>query len=73
MHVWFWSWIILAVVFALGESVTGGLFVLPWSGGAVLAAILDAIGLSITWQWLAFICVSSILLVVAQRRKRDRE
>ena len=73
MHVWFWSWVVLAIVFALGETVTGGLFVLPWSAGAVLAAILDAIGLGIGWQWVAFIGLSSVLLVIAQRAKRDGE
>lgn len=72
MHLWFWSWVILAVVFALGESVTGGLFVLPWSAGAALAAVLDAVGVGPGWQWIAFVGLSSALLVFAQRSKRTR-
>jgi len=58
---------VLVVVFTLGEAVTGGLLVLPWAVGAGVAAALDAFGLSTTWQWVAFLGVSSVLLVLAQR------
>ena len=67
MHLWFWAWVILAVLFALGESVTGGLLVLPWSFGAAAAAALEALGVAVGWQWIAFIGLSSVLVVAAQR------
>lgn len=67
MHVWFWAWVVLAVVFALGETVTGGLLVLPWAFGAALAAVLDAAGLDTGWQWIGFVGLSSALLVAGQR------
>lgn len=67
MHLWFWAWIALAVVFAIAESVNGGLLVIPWSFGAAAAAGLDALGASISWQWIAFLLVSSGLLVAGQR------
>ncbi len=67
MSPWFWSWIVLVVVFTLGEAVTGGLLVLPWAIGAATAAVLDATGAGATAQWLAFVIVSSVLLVIAQR------
>lgn len=73
MNPWFWSWVAVAVASALGEAVTGGLFVLPWAIGAALAAILDALGAGLGWEWLAFIGVSSVLLVVAQRVKLRRK
>jgi membrane protein implicated in regulation of membrane protease activity len=50
---WFWAWISLVVVFALGETVTGGLLVLPWAFGAGVAALLDALGFRVGWQWLS--------------------
>jgi len=67
MHLWFWAWVILAVLFALAESITGGLLVLPWAFGAAAAALLEALGVAIGWQWLVFIGLSSLLVVAAQR------
>jgi succinate dehydrogenase/fumarate reductase cytochrome b subunit len=64
---WFWSWIALVVVFALGETVTGGLYVLPWAFGAGVAAILDALDLPLSWQWISFLAVSFVLTVIARR------
>jgi membrane protein implicated in regulation of membrane protease activity len=71
---WFWAWITLVVVFALGEAVTGGLLILPWAFGAVVAAALEALRLPVSWQWIAFLVVSSVLTVLGQRlivRRRD--
>jgi membrane protein implicated in regulation of membrane protease activity len=70
---WFWSWIVLVVVFALGEAVTGGFFVLPWAFGAGVAALIDWLGAPVGWQWVAFVGVSSALLVAVQRHLRSRE
>lgn len=67
MNPWFWAWVVLAVVFALGESVNGGLLVLPWAFGAATAALLDALGVSTGWQWIAFVAVSIALTIVLQR------
>lgn len=67
MNVWFWSWIVLVVVFALGEAVTGGFFVMPWAFGAAVAALLEGLGVGVGWQWIAFIGVSSVVLVGYQR------
>jgi membrane protein implicated in regulation of membrane protease activity len=63
----FWAWICVAVLLALGESVTGGLLVLPWAIGAGAAAILEALHADPAWQWIAFLALSSILFVAAQR------
>ena len=67
MNPWFWSWIVLAVIFALGEAVTGGLLILPWALGALVAAALEALGSPVPWQWISFLVVSSVLTVLAQR------
>ena len=67
MQLVFWAWVTLAVLFALAESVTGGLLVLPWSLGAGTAAALEALGVPVQWQWIAFVGVSSVLLVAGQR------
>jgi membrane protein implicated in regulation of membrane protease activity len=74
MNVWFWSWISLVVVFALGEAFTGGLLILPWALGAAVAALFDALRLPVSWQWIAFLVVSCVLTVLGQRliiRRRD--
>lgn len=67
MTIVFWAWVAVAVLLALGEAVTGGLFVLPWAMGAAAAALLEALRLSSGWQWIAFLGVSVVLFVAAQR------
>ncbi len=63
----FWAWITVAVVCALGECVSGGLLTIPWAIGAFAAALLEAVGVSSGWQWIAFVTISSVVLVVLQR------
>ena len=36
---WFWFWVILAVILFVGEIFTAGFFLLPFSLGAVAAAL----------------------------------
>lgn len=67
MDLQFWAWISVAVILVLAEAVTGGLFTLPWAIGAGCAALLEALGVSGGWQWLALVGVSSVLVVLAQR------
>jgi len=67
LNPWFWSWIALAVVFALGEAFGGELLIIPWAAGAATAAVLDALRVGVGWQWLAFAVVGSILTVVLRR------
>jgi membrane protein implicated in regulation of membrane protease activity len=64
---WFWGWVSLVVVFALGEAFSGGLLILPWAFGAAVAALFEALRLPVAWQWIAFIAVSFVLTVLAQR------
>lgn len=63
----FWAWIATAILLALGEAVTGGLLVLPWAVGAGVAAVLEALHVDMSWQWIAFLGVSFVLFVAAQR------
>ena len=69
----FWAWVIFAVICALLESINADMFMLPWSAGALIAAVLEAFHVSSGWQWIAFFGLSSVLLVVIQRLKRRRE
>jgi membrane protein implicated in regulation of membrane protease activity len=63
----FWAWFAVAVLLALGEAVTGGLLVMPWALGAATATVLEAMHVGSNWQWIAFIGVSLVLFVAAQR------
>lgn len=67
MQLWFWAWVTLAVLFALAESITGGLLVLPWAFGAAAAAALEALSVPVSWQWIVFVGLSSALVVAGQR------
>jgi membrane protein implicated in regulation of membrane protease activity len=63
----FWAWIVVAVVCGLAECVSGGLYTFPWGVGALAAATVEAIAPGSGWQWAAFVCVSSAVLIAAQR------
>jgi membrane protein implicated in regulation of membrane protease activity len=69
-------WLIAAVILAIGEIATTGLFLAPFAGGAVIAALLAAAGAGATIEWAAFLVVSVILLAalrpIARQHKRTR-
>ena len=70
------AWIALAIVFMVGEVLSPGLLLLPFGIGALVAAAIEHLGGSDSWQWIAFVGVSSVLLVASQRilaaRRRRR-
>lgn len=70
MSIVFWAWIVVAVACALSESVTGGGYTLPWSAGAAIAAVLEALHVAMRWQWIAFFGASIVISVLVQRTKR---
>lgn len=63
-------WAIVTVVMVAGEILSPGMLLLPFGIGAGSAALLAWAGASNGWQWIAFLAVSSVILVVAQRLKR---
>ena len=73
MSVAFWSWVVLTVLLALAESINADLFMLPWSAGALVAAVLEGFHVASGWQWVAFFGLSSVLLVIVQRIRIHRE
>ena len=73
---WRWIWLGAAVLFGIGEMATPGAFFLaPFAVGAGVAAILAFAGVSITWEWAAFVVISVVafaaLRPVARRLDRD--
>lgn len=56
-------WIALAILLAMAEILTPGFVVLCFAGGAVLAALVAALGLPLVWQILAFAAGSFISFV----------
>jgi membrane protein implicated in regulation of membrane protease activity len=55
-------WLIAAVVFGVGEIATLGFFLAPFAGGALVAAIVTAIGGGAAVGWAVFLVVSLLLL-----------
>src|SRR5256885_10231893 len=55
-------WLIAAVAFAVGEMTTLGFFLAPFAGGALLAAIISAIGVGEIVSWAVFLVVAAVLL-----------
>jgi membrane protein implicated in regulation of membrane protease activity len=55
-------WLIAAVVFGVGEIATLGFFLAPFAGGALVAALLTAIGVGTAVGWAVFLVVAVVLL-----------
>jgi membrane protein implicated in regulation of membrane protease activity len=55
-------WLIVAVIFGVGEIATLGFFLAPFAGGALVAAIVAAAGAPAVAAWLVFLAVSVALL-----------
>ena len=56
-------WLILAVVFGIGEIATLGFFLAPFAGGAAVAAVTSAAGLPFVGSAAIFLLVSIVLLL----------
>ncbi len=63
MELWV-LWIVLAVILAIGEMVTLGLFLAPFAGGALLAAPVAALGAGVVGSGAVFLVVSVLLFWV---------
>jgi len=74
-EMWRWIWVGAAVFLAFAEIVTAGFFMLPFAGGAVVAAILAWSGVGPAVQLVVFIAVSLVVLVGLQRfvRRTDED
>jgi membrane protein implicated in regulation of membrane protease activity len=55
-------WLIAAVILGIGEIATTGFFLGPFAGGALIAAVLSAIGAGTVISLAAFLVVSIVLL-----------
>jgi membrane protein implicated in regulation of membrane protease activity len=67
-------WLILAVMFGVGEIATLGFFLAPFAGGAGVAAIVSAAGVPFVGSLAVFLVVSVALLLalrpIARSHKR---
>ena len=59
-------WLIVAAIFGVGEIVTLGFFLAPFAGGALLAALVTALGAPGAVGWAVFL-VASVALLLALR------
>jgi membrane protein implicated in regulation of membrane protease activity len=56
-------WLILAVVFAVGEIATLGFFLAPFAAGAAVAAVVSAAGAGLVFSLAIFLAIAAGLLV----------
>jgi membrane protein implicated in regulation of membrane protease activity len=64
-------WLILAVVFGVGEIATLGFFLAPFAGGAAVAAVASAAGMPFVGSLALFLVVSVILLAALRPLARS--
>ena len=55
-------WLIVAVLFGVGEIATLGFFLAPFAGGAAVAAVVSAAGVPFVGSLAVFLVISVILL-----------
>jgi membrane protein implicated in regulation of membrane protease activity len=66
-------WMIAAVIFAIGEIISMSLFLAPFAGGAVVAALLAAMGAGTVVEFSAFLVVSIVLLAALRPLARAHQ
>jgi membrane protein implicated in regulation of membrane protease activity len=64
-------WLILAVVFGVGEIATLGFFLAPFAGGAAVAALTSAAGVPFVGSLAVFLVISVILLAALRPLARS--
>jgi membrane protein implicated in regulation of membrane protease activity len=64
-------WLILAVLFGVGEIATLGFFLAPFAGGAAVAAVVSAAGMPFVGSLAVFIVISVILLAALRPLARS--
>jgi membrane protein implicated in regulation of membrane protease activity len=64
-------WLIAAVVFGVGEIATLGLFLAPFAGGALVAALVTALGAGTAAGWAVFLVVPVVLLAALRPLARS--
>jgi membrane protein implicated in regulation of membrane protease activity len=66
-------WLILAVVFAVGEIATLGFFLAPFAGGAAVAAVVSAAGAGFVPSLAVFLVISAVLLAALRPLARSHK
>jgi membrane protein implicated in regulation of membrane protease activity len=64
-------WLILAVIFGVGEIATLGFFLAPFAGGAAVAAVVSAAGMPFVGSLAVFLVISVILLAALRPLARS--
>jgi membrane protein implicated in regulation of membrane protease activity len=64
-------WLIAAVLFGVGEIATLGFFLAPFAGGALVAALITALGAGTAIGWATFLVVSVVLLAALRPLARS--
>ena len=66
-------WLIAAVIFGVGEIATLGFFLAPFAGGALVAALVAAVGGGTVFSLIAFLVVSFVLLAALRPLARSHQ
>ena len=66
-------WLILAVIFGVGEILTLGFFLAPFAGGAAVAAVASAAGLGFVGSLAVFLVISIALLLALRPLARSHK
>ncbi len=60
-------WLIIGSMAGVAEMLTGTLFLLPFTIGAIVAAVLTAVGVDMVWAMVVFAVISIASLILLRR------
>jgi membrane protein implicated in regulation of membrane protease activity len=63
-------WLAVAAITGIGEMLSGAFFLLPLAAGAIVAAILAALGVDTVWVLIVFAVISVTVLIWLRRYAR---
>jgi membrane protein implicated in regulation of membrane protease activity len=66
-------WLIAAVILAIGEIATTGLFLAPFAAGALVATLVAAAGAGAVIEWAVFLVVSVVVLAALRPIAREHQ
>ncbi|MCP4168043.1 MAG: NfeD family protein [Chloroflexi bacterium] len=65
--IFFWGWLIFAMILFVGEIFTAGFVLAAFGIGALAGALFALFGFEVQWQLLVFIAVSAISVTLSRR------
>jgi membrane protein implicated in regulation of membrane protease activity len=69
VRIWFWGWLVAAIVIAAASALLRDRASFPFAIGAAIAAAIEATGADPLLEWVAFAVTSCVVFAVVNRQR----